>query len=113
MEAGVERIDSCENLGLGAQSLRSDAPLRRAFCERVGSKLVPDLERKAAAVQSRLGAMHEQATSSAHHSPVVFVGGSASQTDLIVPPVVVDAWPREAVRATLAEKQLQQFHGFT
>jgi hypothetical protein len=76
-------------------------------------KLIPDLEPKAPAVQLRLGALYEQTASPAHRSPVVFVGGSASQADLIMTSVVVDARPREAVRATLAEKKLQQFHGFT
>jgi hypothetical protein len=30
-----------------------------------------------------------------------------------MPAIVVNAGPREAVRATLPEKQLQEIHGFT
>jgi len=76
-------------------------------------KLVPELEPKAAAVQLGLYAGPEQAIRPAHHAPVVLVGGSTSQADLIVPAIVVNARPREAVRAPLAQKKLQQFHGFT
>jgi hypothetical protein len=60
-----------------------------------------------------LDGCHEQAARPAHYSPVVFVSRSARQTDLIMTTVVVDARPREAVRATLPEKQLQEFHELT
>lgn len=126
MQAGVERIDSLQILCLVTPILSRWMPYLcgsaqsnrfRAFCEMVdlsnGRKFVPDLKRETTAVQFRLRVLHEQAACAAHHSPVVFVGGSTSQADLIVPPVLVDARPGEAVRAALAEKQLQQLHGFT
>jgi hypothetical protein len=68
--------------------------------------------RETAAVQLRLR-RYQQTLGAAHHSPVVFVSGSASQTDLVMTPVLVDSRPGEAVGAALAKKQLQQFHEFT
>jgi len=60
-----------------------------------------------------LDGRHQQAARPAHHSPVVFVGRSASQADLVMTSVVVDARPREAVRATLPKQQLQESHELT
>jgi hypothetical protein len=56
---------------------------------------------------------HEQAVRPLHHFPVVFVSRSTTQAYLIVTAAVVNARPREAVRATLAKEQLQEFHELT
>ena len=55
----------------------------------------------------------QQAIRTAHLSPVVFVGGSTGETNLIVATVLVDTRPGKTMRATLTKKKLQQFHELT
>src|SRR5215469_17950569 len=88
------------------------APLANGWARSNGRSWCP-IESQRLTVQVWLCAWYKQSASPAHHSPVVFISGSTSQTNLIMPAIFVEARPREAVRATLAEKQLQQVHGFT
>lgn len=49
----------------------------------------------------------------AHLSPVVFVGGSAGQANLIVLPVFIGSRPRETVSATAMEELFQEIQCVT
>src|SRR4051794_19455048 len=69
--------------------------------------------REAAAAQFVLHRSYQQASRPVHCFPVVLVSRSTSQANLIVTAVLVDPRPREAVRATLAKQQLQEFHELT
>ncbi len=55
----------------------------------------------------------QQPPCSSHHLPVVFVGNSADQANLIVATIGVDARPGESVRATACEELLQEIHCLT
>jgi hypothetical protein len=68
---------------------------------------------KAIGAQSMLEHWSQQAARPPHHFPVIFVGGPASQADLIVAAIVVDSRPREPVRAALPKKQFQEIHEVT
>ena len=106
----------------GAAKTSSRGPAERAALKKMSHGILPvfvlalraparpELLRETTAAQFVLNGCHEQAARTAHHSPVVFAGRSAGQADLVMTPVVVDARPREAVRATLPKKQLQEFH---
>ena len=48
-----------------------------------------------------------------HHSPVIFVGCSAEQADLVVAVIGVDARPRKPMDAPAPEKPFQEVQGFT
>jgi len=52
----------------------------------------------------------EQSAGRAHPVPVVFVRGTAAQTDLVVAAIVVEPWPGKTVRATSSEDPLQESH---
>ncbi len=55
----------------------------------------------------------QQSTSPPHHSPVIFVGGSAEQTNLIMAAMAVNSWPGEPMGATSSETSFQEVHCFT
>jgi hypothetical protein len=52
----------------------------------------------------------QQPIGAAHGLPVVFIGGSAEQTDLIVLAAAVDARPRESMGAKSGEESPQESH---
>jgi len=52
----------------------------------------------------------QQPTGAAHGLPIVFVGGSAEQTNLIVLAVAVQARPGESMGTISGEESLQKFH---
>jgi hypothetical protein len=69
--------------------------------------------RKTATIELVLDRRRQQAVRPAHEPPVVLVRRTASQTDLIMTPILINPRPREAMRAALPKKQLQEFHELT
>ena len=53
---------------------------------------------------------HQESIGAAHSLPVVFVGGSAQQANLIVLAVAVQARPRESMGAISREESPQESH---
>lgn len=53
---------------------------------------------------------HQQAISAAHPLPVIFIGSSASETDLIVLAIAAESWPSKPVGAEVSEESLKEFH---
>ena len=52
----------------------------------------------------------EQAAGRAHPVPVILVGCTAAQTNLVMAAIVVEPWPGKTVRATSSEDPLQESH---
>ena len=52
----------------------------------------------------------EQAISTSHPLPVVFVGSSTNETDLIVLAIATESWPSKPMGAKFSEESLQESH---
>jgi hypothetical protein len=53
---------------------------------------------------------HQQAISALHPLPVVFVGSSTNETDLIVLAIATQSWPSKPMGAQFTEESLQECH---
>ena len=54
---------------------------------------------------------HQRAISTVHPLPVIFVGSSANQTDLIVLlAIATESWPSKPMGAKFSEESLQESH---
>jgi hypothetical protein len=53
---------------------------------------------------------HQQAISATHLLPVIFVGSSTSETDLIVLAIATQPWPSKPMGAKFSEESLQECH---
>jgi hypothetical protein len=53
---------------------------------------------------------HQQAISTLHPLPVIFIRSSTNETDLIVLAIATQAWPSKLMGATFCEESLQEFH---
>lgn len=52
----------------------------------------------------------QQAIGALHLLPVIFVGGSAREADLIMLAIAAKSWPRKPVGAEVSEQSLKEFH---
>jgi hypothetical protein len=53
---------------------------------------------------------HQQAISAAHPLPVIFIGSSASETDLIVLAIAPESRPGKSMGAKFSEESLEESH---
>jgi hypothetical protein len=53
---------------------------------------------------------HQQAIGASHPLPVIFVGSSTNETDLIVLAIATESWPRKPMGAKFSEESLQESH---
>jgi hypothetical protein len=53
---------------------------------------------------------HEQAISASHLLPVIFVGSSTNETDLIVLAIATESWPSKPMGAKFSEESPQESH---
>jgi hypothetical protein len=53
---------------------------------------------------------HQQAISASHPLPVIFVGSSTNETDLIVLAIATESWPSKPMGAKFSEESLQKSH---
>jgi hypothetical protein len=53
---------------------------------------------------------HQQAIGASHLLPVIFVGGSTNQTDLIMLAIAAESWPGKPMGAQVSEESLKEFH---
>ena len=53
---------------------------------------------------------HQQAISTSHPLPIIFVGSSTNETDLIVLAIATQSWPSKPMGAKFCEESLQEFH---
>jgi hypothetical protein len=53
---------------------------------------------------------HQQAISASHPLPVIFVGSSTNQTDLIVMAIATESRPSKPMGTKLSEESLQKSH---
>jgi hypothetical protein len=59
-----------------------------------------------------LPAYHQQAISPVHPLPVVFIGISTNETDLIVLAIATESWPSKLMGAQFPDESLQERHVF-
>ena len=52
----------------------------------------------------------QQAISTVHPLPVVFIRRSTNETDLIVLPIAIESWPSKPMGAQFSDESLQEFH---
>ncbi len=53
---------------------------------------------------------HQQAISTLHLLPIIFVRGSTNETDLIVLSIDIEPWPSKAMGAKFCDESLQECH---
>jgi hypothetical protein len=53
---------------------------------------------------------YQQAIRTLHFLPVIFVGSSTDETDLIVLAIAAESRPSKLMRAQFAKESLQKFH---
>ncbi len=53
---------------------------------------------------------HQQAISASHPLPVIFVGSSTKETDLVVLAIATESWPSKPMGAKFPEESLQESH---
>jgi len=53
---------------------------------------------------------HQQAISTLHPLPVIFISSSTAETDLIVLAIATHSWPSKPMGAKFCEESLQEFH---
>jgi hypothetical protein len=57
-----------------------------------------------------LSVHHQQAISTLHPLPVIFISSSTAETDLIVLAIATHSWPSKPMGAKFCEESLQEFH---
>src|SRR5580692_3579241 len=57
-----------------------------------------------------LPSRHRQAIRASHPLPVILVGGSTNQTDLIVLAIAAESWPSKPMGAQVSEESLKESH---
>jgi len=53
---------------------------------------------------------HQQAISTLHPLPVIFICSSTTETDLIVLAIATQSWPSKPMGAKFSEESLQECH---
>jgi hypothetical protein len=56
---------------------------------------------------------HQQAISTLHPLPVIFISSSTTETDLIVLAIATHSWPSKPMGTKFCEKSLQEFHVYS
>src|SRR5580692_10330191 len=79
-------------------------------CKRVVSST--DSSRRSSRRQGQrdLPGRRQQAIGTSHPLPVIFVGGSTNQTDLIVLAIAAESWPSKPMGAQVSEESLKESH---
>jgi hypothetical protein len=57
-----------------------------------------------------LSARHQQAISTLHPLPIIFIRSSTNETDLIVLAIATESWPSKPMGAKVCEESLQECH---
>jgi hypothetical protein len=53
---------------------------------------------------------HQQAISTLHSLPVIFISSSTTETDLIVLSIAIHSWPSKPMGAKFCKESLREFH---